>query len=224
MKQPDQFPCLPALRNLGGLADVRPTVIIDSREQTPLVFTLLPSLRGTLQSGDYSFCGGEELFAVERKSIQDLVSCCSGPNRERFERELHRLRGFRFKRLLVTGHEVEVKTGRYRGGISPRAVLSTVSAFEVRYDVPVVWAGTPDEAARIVERWVWWCAREMVEVSNSLLRGSATAAEFSAIPVPEQTGCADVSRPRCSRMVWDQGDEAAAVCSSTPPPTLAQQQ
>jgi hypothetical protein len=31
-----------------------------------------------------------------------------GDNRERFERELHRLRGYRFKRLLVVGSEAEI--------------------------------------------------------------------------------------------------------------------
>jgi len=52
--------------------------------------------------------GGENLFAIERKSIADLVGCCVGENRERFFRELHRLRGFRFKRLLVIGGRADI--------------------------------------------------------------------------------------------------------------------
>jgi DNA excision repair protein ERCC-4 len=76
-------------------------VVFDSREQDPLIFQNLTSVRGTLYTGDYSILGLEELIAVERKTIPDLVSCCMGENRERFERELHRLRGFRFKRLLI---------------------------------------------------------------------------------------------------------------------------
>jgi len=82
---------LPALRSLGDLADQAPVIIIDSREQTPLQFTRLEARVATLPSGDYSIAGLEELFAVERKSIPDLVACCTGQNRERFERELHRL-------------------------------------------------------------------------------------------------------------------------------------
>lgn len=65
-----------------------------TREQLPRPFKRLASVRATLTSGDYSFRGGEELFAVELKSIADLVACCVGENRERFFRELHRLRGF----------------------------------------------------------------------------------------------------------------------------------
>ena len=31
---------------------------------------------------------------MERKTLPDLVGCCMGDNRERFERELHRMRGY----------------------------------------------------------------------------------------------------------------------------------
>src|SRR5690606_8361398 len=72
----DSFGALPALRCLGELADVRPTIVVDTREQQPLPFSRLKSERGTLATGDYSFRGGEEVFAIERKSVADLVGCC----------------------------------------------------------------------------------------------------------------------------------------------------
>jgi ERCC4-type nuclease len=84
---------LPALRGLARLADLPPTIVIDNREQEPLPFTRLKSIRGTLYSGDYSVGGLEEHFAVERKSLDDMANCCLSGNRDRFERELHRLRG-----------------------------------------------------------------------------------------------------------------------------------
>jgi DNA excision repair protein ERCC-4 len=105
---------LPALRSLGELSDAKPTIVVDNREQTPLIFTRLASVEGTLYSGDYSVLGLEDLFSVERKSIDDLVGCCTGENRERFERELHRLRGFRFKRLLIIGSRGLIEVQRYR--------------------------------------------------------------------------------------------------------------
>lgn len=169
---PETFPGLPALKSLGDLSTAKPTVVIETREKIPLVFTRLPSVTGTLQSGDYSFAGAEDLFAVERKSIQDLVACCTGKNRERFERELHRLRGFRFARLLIVGHESEVRTGRFRGGVSPKAVLATLNAFEVRYNVPVVWANTPENAALLIEKWTWWLARELVKQTAQLVKST----------------------------------------------------
>src|SRR5205823_8432137 len=112
---------LPALRSLGGLADAEPVLIVDTREQDPLEFVHLPSRLGTLATGDYSVAGLEELFAVERKTIADLVGCCVGESRERFERELHRLRGYRFKRLLVIGTEEQILAAHYRSRISPKA-------------------------------------------------------------------------------------------------------
>jgi ERCC4-type nuclease len=163
---------LPALRGLGDLADCEPVVIIDSREQNPLPLSRLKSERGTLVTGDYSVKGLEHLFAIERKTISDLVNCCMG-ERERFERELHRLRGFRFKRLLVVGTEAEILKGDYRSNIKPAAVLGTLRAFEVRYDVPVVFCETVEAAASRVESWGWWFAREVVETVNDLRRGVA---------------------------------------------------
>jgi DNA excision repair protein ERCC-4 len=159
---------LPALRCLGGLADVRPAIVVDTREQTPLVFTRLPSRTGTLQSGDYSFAGAEDHFAVERKSIADLVACCAGDNRDRFFRELHRLRGFRFKRLLVVGTVGEIERGEYRSQVKPAAVLATLSAIEARFDVRVVFVPSPVEGARKVESWAYWYARELVGAVNNV--------------------------------------------------------
>ncbi|HEX7859129.1 MAG TPA: ERCC4 domain-containing protein [Verrucomicrobiae bacterium] len=110
---------------------ISPTIIIDTREQQPLNFRTLPSRRGTLQTGDYSVAGAEELFAVERKSIADLVGCCSGENRARFERELHRLRGYRFKRLLIVGTETNLTAANYRSAINPSAVMGSLRAWGV---------------------------------------------------------------------------------------------
>ncbi len=164
----EAIPTLPALKGLGRLADVRPVLVVDSREQQPLVFTRLEAIRGTLTSGDYSFSGGEQVFAVERKAINDLTGCCTG-ERDRFERELHRLRGFRFARLLIVATPEAIRRHDYVSNISPKAVLNSLAAWEARF-IPVVFAPTPADAARLVEAWAFWVAREIVEATNRLLR------------------------------------------------------
>ena len=89
----------------------RPTVVIDSREQAPLPISF-PSLTAGLPTGDYSVLGLENDFCVERKSLGDLYgSLTSG--RERFSRELQRMRAYRFARLLIIG------SVRDRTGIKP---------------------------------------------------------------------------------------------------------
>lgn len=164
---------LPALRSLGELADRAPVIVIDTREQEPLVFERLASVRGTLTTGDYSVAGLEPSFSIERKTVSDLVGCCMGDNRERFERELHRLRGYRFKRLLVVGSEAEILAGQYHSNIKPNAVLATLCAFEVRYDLPVVFVPTAQAGARSVELWAFYFAREVVQAVNDLWRANS---------------------------------------------------
>lgn len=172
---PKPFSPLPAIESSDASEDLRPTIVIDTREQAPLAFRRLPFITGTLRTGDYSLAGAEELFAVERKSVADLVACCSGANRERFEREMHRLRGYRFKRLLVVGARAEISQHRYRSNIAPAAILGTLAAFEVRYDVPVIWIGLPECAARRVEHWAWWYARELLKTVQPILRKPASS-------------------------------------------------
>ena len=135
-------------------------------------FERLTSVRGTLQTGDYSVAGLEDLFSIERKTISDLVGCCMGENRERFERELHRLRGYRFKRLLVVGSEAEILAGQYHSNINPKAVLASVCAWECRFDLPAVFVPSPENGARLIERWAFYFARETVETVNNLWRGT----------------------------------------------------
>ena len=162
---------LPALKSLGELRDMRPTLVQDTREQRPLVFPRLPVVIGTLYSGDISIQGLEDLFSIERKgSIEELVSCCTG-QRERFEHELHRLRGFRFKRLAVIGSRAEIEYQRYRSRVAPAAVLGTLAAWEIRFDLPTVFFSSREEAALQIERWAFYFARQIVRDANNLLRG-----------------------------------------------------
>ena len=166
-RSPEEQDCL---RFMGKIGDLKPTVVVDSREQIPLPIKRLPTVRGTLTSGDYSFLGGEENFSVEKKSLEDMISCCMGNNRARFERELHRLRGFQFARFLIIGSREDLENHVYRSEITPKAVLSTLSAFEVRYSVPIVWAPNAEQSAELVERWIYWFAREVVLQSNQVLK------------------------------------------------------
>ena len=90
--------------------------------------------------------------------------------RDRWERSLLRLRGCYFRRLLIEGSRGEIELQRYRSKIAPKAVLATLSAFEVRYQVPVVYCETPEIAARQVESWLYWVARELLLTTERLLQ------------------------------------------------------
>lgn len=145
-----------------------PVIYQDTREQRPLnCAEFLPVVVKTLVSGDYSIgspdqpegLGLELDFAIERKSLPDLIGSLTR-DRERFERELHRLRGFAFARLLITACPAQVKAHQYRSEAKPAAILASLSAMECRYNVPVIWIADEREAARWICRAGWFFWRE----------------------------------------------------------------
>lgn len=172
---PNKALSLPALKSLGQLSEAQPIIEIDSREQAghELVFTRLQSVRATLPEGDYRLAGVVD-WVVERKgSLGELAGCCVGHNRDRFERELFRLRPYRFKRLLIVGASCErdILDYQYHSAINPRCILGSLFAWQARYSIPYALVPTPEMAARLVETWaLYWC-REIVQNANGLLRG-----------------------------------------------------
>jgi ERCC4-type nuclease len=140
----------------------RMIIIIDSRESTPLKFP--PHVKtesAGLISADYSVKGLEHLIGIERKTLSDLCgSLTSG--RERFFRELTRLRGYQFKRLLVIGKRSDIEQGAYRSKVAPKSILASLNAIEARFDCPVVFADEA-EGAKLVERWCYYFAREIAK-------------------------------------------------------------
>ncbi len=125
-----------------------PAIIQDSREQDPLQFPVGVSVQvGTLGAGDYSLSGLEELCAVERKSLPDLVSCCTNSNRQRFRSELHRLQAYRCRAVVVEATFEDAVQGRYRSQLKPQCLIASVSSWQIRYSVPFVWATDTKHAA-----------------------------------------------------------------------------
>lgn len=121
-------------------------IIQDSREQCPYSFAGpryagVTVEVGTLTTGDYSIAGFEDAIALERKSIDDLVSSLS-TGRARFEKELSRARGYDVFAIIAECTMQDVAEHRYRSQMQPHAVLQSLFCFQVRYSVPVIWAGS----------------------------------------------------------------------------------
>jgi len=151
-----------------------PVIIIDSREQDPLAFINCPSEDATLATGDYSLKGFENEFTIERKSLEDLAKSVTY-DRPRFERELVRMRGYAFRRLLIVGTVAEIENHAYRSKAEPKAIIASVTAFEIRYGVPVAYCPTPAAAALQVERWAFYYMRERVKAAQEIVSRYATA-------------------------------------------------
>ena len=136
-----------------------PAIVVDTRENRPLSFRNLPSATGTLATADYSIRGLESRFGCERKSCADLVSSITR-ERERFARELDRMRGMDYRRLLIVGTIGELE--HVRRGTSMRSILASLAAIEAR-GVPVIWQPDPVAAAAWLERSAWWYWRECLK-------------------------------------------------------------
>lgn len=140
----------------GNSCNQAPVIVVDSREQKPLVFPHLEVVRDTMQTGDYGIKGLDD-FVVERKSVPDMVQSLTG-ERERFWRELRRLRavGSRgFARLLIVGSQRDLAGVLARRAVKIQQIMGSLAAIDARY-LPVVWASTAEIAAGMIEGWVWY--------------------------------------------------------------------
>lgn len=126
-------------------------IITDTREQAPYTFTAYPVevIRGTLTAGDYSLPGFTDLVAVERKELADLMGCLTH-DRERFSRELERLRGYHSAALLIEARLENIQAGRYRSRMKPEAAEQSLISIMERYRLPIYFAPDRKEGERFI--------------------------------------------------------------------------
>lgn len=159
-------------------------IFCDSREQAPFSFGGYDCevLTGTLTTGDYSLAGLTDRCAVERKSLDDLLSCLTGEGRERFERELARARGLECFAVVVEASMQDIAEGRYRSRMKPHAALQSVLAFQVRYGVPFLWCGNRAVAEYAVFHYLRHYLREARERLRTVLKAHGEAAARAERP------------------------------------------
>lgn len=118
-------------------------ILQDTREQLPYSFDRYDAepMPAALPVGDYSLPGFEDRAAIERKSLDDLVGCLMGANRERFERELARGRHYDLFCVVVEATLLDVSRGRYCSKMNSHSALQSIVTFQVRHRVPFLWAG-----------------------------------------------------------------------------------
>ena len=143
------------------------TIIEDTREQTPLDFSAFPFVtveRKCLGLGgaDYSVKGYEKQFAIERKSMKDLIGTIT-QGHERFERELQNLMSYQYAAVVIEAPEIDLRTGHYRSLLPPRAAVGMITAFEVRYRIPFHFCGNRMMAAQRIYELAYYFQREMLK-------------------------------------------------------------
>jgi len=132
-------------------------IIIDTREQRPYRFKRY-DVRTTfkaLATGDYSLLGHEHMVAVERKSPSDFLSSI-GTGRDRFFRELDRLRLIPFSAVVVEsnlGVVCDTKANRHTR-LTKSHVIGTVAAIASRYGIPILFASCSAIGEDLVYRFL----------------------------------------------------------------------
>lgn len=133
-------------------------IIVDSREQLPLDFSVYPDVeieRAGLKTGDYSLKGYENQITIERKSLSDFVGCC-GNGRDRFKRELERMRKYEFSAVIIESSLSMIisEVWKCKNSMSKMRyghILGAISAWRVEFDVHFILAENRiNEASEIV--------------------------------------------------------------------------
>ena len=127
----------------------KPTILIDTREQTPFSFERFPNWiageeRRTLRVGDYSIEGMEKLLILERKSLSDLITTLM-QNRSRFFEMCEKMTKFRWRALIVEASYEEIKTvypKELQTMAHPNAVSGSLDALEAKFGIPVIYSST----------------------------------------------------------------------------------
>lgn len=134
------------------------TILCDTREQRPLKFNSSFKVeRIGLKTGDYSCKHLESVVTVERKSLSDLIGCI-GRDRERFEKNIERLKSFPVRAVIVEGAWIEIEQQRYRGSLHPNSAIGSILSW-ITDGIPFIMAGDPTRAAAFTSKIILQAAK-----------------------------------------------------------------
>lgn len=125
-------------------------VVVDTREQLPFDFIGFPVLTkpASLQTGDYSIRGYEDVLCIERKSLGDLAGCMTA-GRDRFEKELERMRKMECVAVVVEEPITHIRKGSYYSRIDPKSFEQSILSMMFRYRVPFLFGQSRRHAETI---------------------------------------------------------------------------
>ncbi len=158
---PVPHPALPVVAERGGtgLRTPRPVMLVDSREQNPFSFA---RFRGwfagvetqPLELGDYSVRGLEEICAVERKDLSDLVHSFT-VQRSVFVDRLRRMSRYPQRLLVITAALSQVKSPYPHSGASPNKITQSLVAALAGLGVPFLCVETHELGEEIVASYLY---------------------------------------------------------------------
>ena len=151
-------------------------ILIDTREQRPLDFARYEAdvERATLATADYSLQGLETIVGIERKSESDLLGSLT-QGRDRFERELARLRSYQLRAVVCETSWLLLARGEYRSRMPPHACLQSIIGLSLRYETPFLLVETQEAAAYTVFHLFRHFLKQRTEELQALLQNQPAA-------------------------------------------------
>ena len=160
------------------------------RQYAPLVVNCIEK---SLSTGDYSIVGFEDSITIERKSLGDAFGTFTH-DRERWERELERMRSIPHCHVVIEAGWDQVSAGiaRSGGSVIGKAVMRSIFAWSIRYPHVHWWPMPSREMAeatafRLLEKF-WeedqWQLKELRKLdasSSSLLPQQKTSRAKSSV-------------------------------------------
>lgn len=136
-------------------------IVCDSREQCPFRFEGYPVEveTGALASADYSLHGFTDRIGIERKSMQDLIHCL-GPDRERFSRELQRLKAYDSSAVVIEQPQGVLRLGHFRSRMDAGAAWQSCLALSMRFRVPFWFCDSRADAEAVTFNFLRHYARD----------------------------------------------------------------
>lgn len=151
------------------------TVLIDTREQDTMNLRRRMKdfphwRREKLDAGDYSaeLKASEQNFripvAIERKMSIDELCQCFGRERARFLREFERAKenGTRLYLIVERATWEDLFAGRYRSRLNSKALIASILAWSVRYDVRFFFC-LPETCGELIYKILYYEAKEVLE-------------------------------------------------------------
>lgn len=122
-------------------------IIIDTSEQSPWDFPGERIINRSLDTGDYSVAGFEDVVTVERKSLPDLVNTVVG-DWQRFSRQLRRMAAMDLAVIICEAPVTSLFEKRYSGDTNPLSVRGKLNRCLLDFGVPVMFLDNREIAAQ----------------------------------------------------------------------------
>jgi ERCC4-type nuclease len=154
-------PPIPVFAERGGtqLRAPRAVVLVDTREQTPFDFSRFSGWfvgveRKALRVGDYTVAGLEDICAVERKDLADLIHSFT-VDRPVFINRLRLMSSFPHRLLVISAALSQVKSPYGHSNINPNCTLQSLIAVFAGLNVPFVCTETHELGEEVVASYLY---------------------------------------------------------------------